>query len=216
MSSSTRIVIPTLVILAAVGAVALAFAAALTLGASPAAHADVVPVRLPADVLGVGDAAIPLEGVRYASAKVSVCDEAALPASMTSGPDRRANAPLPKPKPKPAPKPAAAPRTEAPAPSRAADTTGWQSARASWYGPGFYGRTTASGAVLTENMMNVAHRTLPFGTQVQFEYNGRTATAVVNDRGPHIAGRVWDLGPGTAKALGFSGVGMVNYRILGR
>jgi len=220
VSSSQRIVIPALVIVAAVGAAALSVAAVLTFGASSEARADIAPIRVPAGVLGLAGTSLPLDGVRDASAKVPVDDEAVLPAVVTSGPDRRANAPLPKPKPRPEPKPklapASAPRADAPAPSRAADPAGWQSARASWYGPGFYGRKTASGAVLTENMMNVAHKTLPFGTQVQFEYKGRTVTAVVNDRGPHIAGRVWDLGPGTAKALGFSGVGMVNYRILGR
>jgi len=98
--------------------------------------------------------------------------------------------------------------------SRSGSSAGWSSARASWYGPGFYGRSTASGATLTEGMMNCAHRSLPFGTRIQFEYNGRTATAVVNDRGPFIAGRTFDLGPGTAHALGFSGVGTVKYRVL--
>ena len=102
-------------------------------------------------------------------------------------------------------------------PSRStAPSGGWSSAKVSWYGPGFYGRTTASGAVLTQGMMNVAHKSMAFGTKIQFEYNGKTATAVVNDRGPFIAGRVFDLGPGTAAALGFSGVGTVRYRVVGR
>jgi rare lipoprotein A (peptidoglycan hydrolase) len=102
-------------------------------------------------------------------------------------------------------------------PSRStAPSSGWSSAKASWYGPGFYGRKTASGAVLTQGMMNVAHKSMAFGTKIQFEYKGKTATAVVNDRGPFIAGRVFDLGPGTAAALGFSGVGTVRYRVLGR
>lgn len=91
---------------------------------------------------------------------------------------------------------------------------GWQMARASWYGPGFYGRKTASGAVLTEGMMNVAHRSMAFGTRIEFRYKGRTCVAVVNDRGPFVAGRTFDLGPGTAQALGFSGVGTVEWRRL--
>ena len=90
----------------------------------------------------------------------------------------------------------------------------WQTAKASWYGPGFYGRKTASGAVLTEGMMNVAHKTLAFGTRIEFRYGGRTCVAVVNDRGPFVAGRTFDLGPGTAKALGFSGVGTVEWRVV--
>lgn len=93
-------------------------------------------------------------------------------------------------------------------------TAGWQTAKVSWYGPGFYGRKTASGAVLTTGMMNVAHKTLAFGTRIEFRYNGRTCVAVVNDRGPFIAGRTFDLGPGTAQALGFSGVGTVEWRVV--
>jgi len=92
--------------------------------------------------------------------------------------------------------------------------TGWRSAVASWYGPGFYGNTMASGEILTETSMVVAHRTLPFGTRIEFSYKGRTCVAVVMDRGPFSSGRTFDLGPGTAKALGFSGVGTVQYRIL--
>ena len=93
-------------------------------------------------------------------------------------------------------------------------TAGWQTAKVSWYGPGFYGRKTASGEVLTEGMMNVAHRSMAFGTRIEFRYNGRTVVAVVNDRGPFIAGRTFDLGPGTASALGFSGVGTVEWRVV--
>jgi rare lipoprotein A (peptidoglycan hydrolase) len=92
--------------------------------------------------------------------------------------------------------------------------TGWRSAVASWYGPGFYGNTMASGQILTETSMVVAHRTLPFGTRIEFSYHGRTCVAVVMDRGPYSSGRTFDLGPGTAKALGFSGVATVQYRIL--
>jgi len=92
--------------------------------------------------------------------------------------------------------------------------SGWQTSKASWYGPGFYGNKTASGAVLTPGMMNVAHRSLAFGTRIEFRYKGRTCVAVVNDRGPFVAGRVFDLGPGTAAALGFSGVGTVEWRVV--
>jgi len=93
---------------------------------------------------------------------------------------------------------------------------GWQRARCSWYGPGFYGHTMAGGGKLKRNSMVVAHKRLPFGTRIQFWHRGRTVTAVVRDRGPFISGRSFDLGPGTAKALGFAGVGVVRYRILGR
>ncbi|MBN2247091.1 MAG: hypothetical protein JW733_00180 [Coriobacteriia bacterium] len=116
-------------------------------------------------------------------------------------------------------KPAAA-RTTAPtaapksAPAAAPDGTGWRTARASWYGPGFYGNTMAGGGILQPDSMVVAHRTLAFGTRIEFSYKGRTCIATVQDRGPFTAGRVFDLGPGTARTLGFSGVGTVSYRIL--
>jgi len=103
--------------------------------------------------------------------------------------------------------------------SKPAATTasgGWKSARVSWYGPGFYGNTMAGGGTLRPDSMVVAHRTLAFGTRIEFSYKGRTCVAVVRDRGPYSGGRVFDLGPGTAKALGFSGVGTVKYRIISR
>lgn len=90
----------------------------------------------------------------------------------------------------------------------------WKSARVSWYGPGFYGHTMAGGGTLTPTSMVVAHRTMKFGTRVQISYNGKTVVAVVRDRGPYVAGRTFDLGPGTAHALGFSGVGTIRWRVV--
>jgi len=89
----------------------------------------------------------------------------------------------------------------------------WKKARVSWYGPGFYGNGMAGGGKLRRNSMVVAHRSLPFGTKVKIKYRGKTVTAVVRDRGPFIHGRTFDLGPGTAKKLGFSGVGTIKYTI---
>lgn len=205
MSSKRKLVIPVLAASAALGVVAVAGAVLIAVGAVSVPYAEASPAAAPSDALGVGEQVATL-GSYEAAGKVPVAAEAALPASLTTAP-ARAKAPIPKPKP--------VVRTTT-APSRAVSTTGWQSAKASWYGPGFYGRRTASGAVLTQGMMNVAHKSLPFGTRIQFEYKGRTAVAVVNDRGPYIHGRIFDLGPGTAQALGFGGVGTVKYRILGR
>jgi hypothetical protein len=55
----------------------------------------------------------------------------------------------------------------------------------------------------------VANRTLPCGTKVRFRYGGRSVTATVDDRGPFVGGRNWDLNQNTAGALGFGGVGTV-------
>ena len=54
--------------------------------------------------------------------------------------------------------------------------TGRQGGLASWYGPGFYGRRTASGAVYTGTALTAAHPSLPFGTLVRVTNlaNGRT------------------------------------------
>jgi rare lipoprotein A (peptidoglycan hydrolase) len=55
----------------------------------------------------------------------------------------------------------------------------------------------------------VANRSLPCGTRVRLRYGGRSVTAVVDDRGPFVGGRDWDLNQNTAAALGFGGVGTV-------
>ena len=57
--------------------------------------------------------------------------------------------------------------------------------------------------------LGVANKTLPCGTKVTFMYGGRTVTATVDDRGPFVAGRTWDLNQNTAAALGFGGVATV-------
>ncbi len=80
---------------------------------------------------------------------------------------------------------------------------------ASWYGPGFHGRTTANGEKYDMNAMTAAHKTLPFGTRV-LVHNPRTGKEVVvriNDRGPYIRGRVIDLSKAAARALGIAARG---------
>jgi peptidoglycan lytic transglycosylase len=74
---------------------------------------------------------------------------------------------------------------------------------ASWYNDA---GTTACGF---HAGLGVANRTLPCGTHIAFHFGGRTVTAVVDDRGPFVGGRNWDLNQNTAAALGFGGVGTV-------
>ncbi|MGO4707026.1 septal ring lytic transglycosylase RlpA family protein [Microvirga sp. 2MCAF38] len=80
---------------------------------------------------------------------------------------------------------------------------------ASWYGPGFHGRRTASGESFNSNAMTAAHRTLPFGTKLRVvnERNGRSVVVRVNDRGPFIRGRIIDLAKGPAQELGVTSTG---------
>lgn len=86
---------------------------------------------------------------------------------------------------------------------------------ASWYGPGFAGSPTASGEIFNPQALTAAHKSLPFGTQVEVCYNG-CATVTVNDRGPYIAGREYDLSQGAAQAIGLGGVGTVDATVLGQ
>jgi hypothetical protein len=74
--------------------------------------------------------------------------------------------------------------------------------RASWYGPGFFGRRTACGQIMSTVLAGVAHRTLPCGTPVTLRYGDVTLTVPVVDRGPFIAGREFDLTYATRVALG--------------
>lgn len=90
----------------------------------------------------------------------------------------------------------------------------WKRVFVSWYGPRFYGNHMANGEILRTDSMILAHKTLPFGTKVEIRYNGKVAMGIVKDRGPFIPGREFDLGPGLAKTLGFSGVHYVDYRIV--
>jgi peptidoglycan lytic transglycosylase len=85
----------------------------------------------------------------------------------------------------------------------AGQMTVYREAGASWYNDG---GNTACGF---HARYGVANRTLPCGTTVAFRYNGRSVTATVDDRGPFVGGRDWDLDQTTAGALGFGGVGTV-------
>ncbi|MEG3436558.1 septal ring lytic transglycosylase RlpA family protein [Pannus brasiliensis CCIBt3594] len=109
-------------------------------------------------------------------------------------------------------------------PSASQGTKGQTRARkqgmASWYGPGFHGRRTASGERFNSGGYTAAHRYLPFGTRVRVTNtrNGRSVVVRINDRGPFSGGRVIDLSTGAARAIGVfqSGVAPVVLEVLGR
>lgn len=100
--------------------------------------------------------------------------------------------------------------------SSASESVSYTYVQASTYGEGdglMYG-TTASGDTVTPTSMGVAMKTMPLGTIIEITYNGKTVTAVVNDRGPYSGNRQIDMQPAVAHALGFSGVGTVGYRVV--
>jgi rare lipoprotein A (peptidoglycan hydrolase) len=89
-------------------------------------------------------------------------------------------------------------------------------ALATWFGPGFYGRTTACGQTLTPAVVGVANRRLPCGTLVKFSYKGRGVTAPVIDRGPYgHNGAQWDLTTEAAHTLGMADIARIRTRIVG-
>jgi rare lipoprotein A len=75
----------------------------------------------------------------------------------------------------------------------------------------YSGEKTASGEKAHPGGLTAAHRTLPFGTQVKVtnKRNGRSVTVRINDRGPFVRGRIIDLTPAAARALGFNGLAPV-------
>ena len=89
------------------------------------------------------------------------------------------------------------------APSRRADRKPIQRGIASWYGPGFQGKTTASGETFNTHDLTAAHKKLPFGTLVEVVNldNGRKVRVRINDRGPFVRGRIIDLSMAAAERI---------------
>lgn len=108
----------------------------------------------------------------------------------------------------------------APAPPRLAPEGGLQKGIASWYGPNFHGRRTASGERYDMHAMTAAHPTLPFDTVVEVRNldNGRHTQVRINDRGPFIKRRIIDLSRAAAEQIGMvpAGTARVELRTLGR
>lgn len=87
---------------------------------------------------------------------------------------------------------------------------------ASYYSDYHYNRLTANGEVFNDSCLTFAHKTMKFGTLVEFYYKGKSVVARCNDRGPFIEGRDFDLSYQVAKRLGFLKVGVdrIVYKII--
>ncbi len=85
---------------------------------------------------------------------------------------------------------------------------------ASWYGPYFHGRQTATGEIFNQYDLTAAHKTLPFGTylKVRNQLNGKSVVVRVNDRGPYIGDRSLDLSYAAAQCLGSDHIGLIPYQ----
>jgi rare lipoprotein A len=86
---------------------------------------------------------------------------------------------------------------------------------ASWYGPKFNGKLTASGERYDMNALTAAHPSLPFGTRigVRNTRTGREVVVKVNDRGPYSKNRIVDLSYAAAKEVGVVGPGTASVEI---
>ncbi len=85
---------------------------------------------------------------------------------------------------------------------------------ASWYGPGFVGRPTASGAPYDPERLTCASKELPLGTVLRVSAYGRAVSCLVNDRGPYVGDRILDMSRAGSRALGYEGVASVVIEVL--
>jgi rare lipoprotein A len=90
-----------------------------------------------------------------------------------------------------------------------------QTGIASWYGPGFHGQATASGAIYNQHELTAAHQTLPLGSRIMVTNlnNSKSIEVVVNDRGPFAKERILDLSHAAAQNLDMVGPGTAPVRI---
>lgn len=81
----------------------------------------------------------------------------------------------------------------------------------------YSGEKTANGEYAHAGRLTAAHKTLPFGTRVQVtnRHTGRSVVVRINDRGPYVAGRIIDLTPAGARAIGSNGLTPVTLTVLG-
>jgi len=86
--------------------------------------------------------------------------------------------------------------------------------QASWYGPGFVGSPTASGAPYDPERLTCANKELPLGTVLHVSANGRSVNCLVNDRGPYVGTRILDMSRAGSRALGYDGVADVTIEVL--
>jgi rare lipoprotein A len=99
--------------------------------------------------------------------------------------------------------------TDEPAHAQRAQPVYVQQGAASWYGPGFHGRKTASGERFDQHELTAAHKKLPLGTKATV-----TVEVEINDRGPYVGGRILDLSKAAAERLGMRHAGTTRVRLV--
>lgn len=86
------------------------------------------------------------------------------------------------------------------------------SGKASWYGDKFHGQKTASGDKYDMHEYTAAHKSLPFGTKVKItnKFNGKSVVVEVNDRGPYVKTRQFDLSRAAFEEIGNTNNGVIS------
>lgn len=86
---------------------------------------------------------------------------------------------------------------------------------ASYYADKFHGRKTANGELYNKDSLTAAHRTIPFGKKVKVTNldNKETVIVIINDRGPHIKGRIIDLSRKAMEELSGIEKGIIQVKI---
>lgn len=90
-----------------------------------------------------------------------------------------------------------------------------QVGEASWYGPNFHGKKTASGETFDQHDLTAAHPTLPLGSEATVTNlkTGQSVDVRINDRGPYTKGREIDLSKSAAKEIGMKKEGTAPVKI---
>ena len=90
-----------------------------------------------------------------------------------------------------------------------------QTGKASFYASSFNGKKTASGEKFRSSKKTAAHRTIPFGTKVKVTNlkTGKSVKVKINDRGPHVSGRIIDLSRKAARKIDMIDQGVTNVKI---
>jgi rare lipoprotein A len=86
---------------------------------------------------------------------------------------------------------------------------------ASYYAAKFQGRRTANGETFNSKLLTAAHLTLPFGTKLRVTnlQNMKSVIVRVNDRGPHVSGRIVDLSRAAAELIGITRTGLAKVEL---
>lgn len=87
---------------------------------------------------------------------------------------------------------------------------------ATWYGGKFHGRKTASGQIFNTHKLTAAHKTIKLGSRVKVTnlHNHKSVIVLINDRGPHVRGRIIDLSHAAKESLAMGGTAKVSLKVL--